>query len=62
MQRKLSSTSYRQQTIAIANIRFVPQLKSAKTLVLTLTTISGESVIGYAELAFASAAKQSIRK
>jgi hypothetical protein len=71
MQRKPSSASYRQQTIVIANIRFVPQLKSAKTLVLTLTglepllgfptTISGESVIGYAELAFVSAAKQSIK-
>jgi hypothetical protein len=53
MQRKPSSASYRQQTIVIANIRFVPKLKSTKTLVLTLTTISGESVI-------ASAAKQSI--
>jgi hypothetical protein len=40
-----TATNYRQQTIGIANIRFVPQLKSAKTLVLTLTTFSGESVI-----------------
>jgi hypothetical protein len=40
MQRKPSATSHRQQTIVIdyvelafANIRFVPKLKSAKTLV-----------------------------
>jgi hypothetical protein len=43
---KPSSASYRQQTIVIANIRFVPQLRSAKTLVSAIVRATTDSPEG----------------
>jgi hypothetical protein len=60
MQRKPSATSHRQQTIVIANIRFVPKLKSAKTLVKRHRKLHLNMLL--AKSGIASAAKQSISR